>query len=162
MLHRGTFFEYATYFLWQASRLASLWIGRLISRYYLLFLFLLLLPVMYSRVNINPRAVIWSDSEGYYQYLPALFIIKDVHRLPPGSVWPYVNDKGEYVDKYTCGLALFELPFFFAAYHLSDFAGYDKMDYFNPMYCRAIALCGYLFAFLGKILFSLKFLPEIY
>ncbi len=151
MLHRGTFFEYATYFLWQASRLASLWIGRLISRYYLLFLFLLLLPVMYSRVNINPRAVIWSDSEGYYQYLPALFIIKDVHRLPPGSVWPYVNDKGEYVDKYTCGLALFELPFFFAAYHLSDFAGYDKMDYFNPMYCRAIALCGYLFAFLGLL-----------
>ena len=45
----------------------------------------------------------------------------------------YVNDKGEYVDKYTCGLALFELPFFFAAYHLSDFAGYDKMDYFNPI-----------------------------
>ncbi len=88
MLHRGTFFDYATYFLWQASRLASLWIGKLVGRHYLFILFLLMIPVMVARINTGPRSNLWSDSEGYYQYLPALIIIKDVHKLPPGSVWP--------------------------------------------------------------------------
>lgn len=152
MLHRGTFFEYAVYSLWQASRLACRWIGKLIREHYLVLLFILMIPVMLSRINVNPRSVIWSDAEGYYQYLPALFIIKDVHKLPPGSVWPYYNDQGEYVDKYTCGIAIFEFPFFLAGYALSIVNGHDPLDYFNPVYCRSIAICGLLFAFLGLFL----------
>lgn len=149
MSHQGTFFNYATYFLWQASRLASWRLVKLIQQYYLIFLFLGCMPLMLTRIKENPRAVLWSDAEGYYQYLPAVFIIKDVHQLLPGSVWPYYNAQGEYVNKYTCGIAYFELPFFFAAYFLSDLFGFDQMDYFNPVYCRAMALCGLFFAFLG-------------
>lgn len=149
MLQRGTFLDYATYILWHTSRLASRWIGRLIKEHYLVLLFFLMLPIMFSRINVNPRSVIWSDAEGYYQYLPALFIIKDVHKLPPGSVWPYYNDKGEYVDKYTCGVAIFEFPFFLAAYTLSPIYGFDRMDYFNPLYCKSVAICGLLVTFLG-------------
>jgi hypothetical protein len=152
MLHRGTFFDYAFYILWQASRLASRWIGRQIKEHYLVLLFLVMTPLMLSRINVNPRSVLWSDAEGYYQYLPALLIIKDVHKLPPGSVWPYYNDKGEYVDKYTCGIAIFELPFFLTAYYLSSAFGYDFRDYFNPVYCNSIAICGLLFTFLGLML----------
>lgn len=152
MLHRGIFFDYAVYSLLQASRLAFRWIGTLIKEHYLVLLFILMIPVMLSRINVNPRSVIWSDAEGYYQYLPALFIIKDVHKLPPGSVWPYYNDQGEYVDKYTCGIAIFEFPFFLAGYALSIVNGLDPLDYFNPVYCRSIAICGLLFSFLGLIL----------
>ena len=150
MIHRGTFHHEAiSDFQWQASRLASRWIGRQIQRYYLILLFLLCLPVMMMRTSDNLRGVIWSDAEGYYQYLPALFIIGDVHQLPPGSIWPYYNDQGEYVNKYTCGVAMFEWPFFFGAYFLSQRFGYDPADYVNPVYCRAISLSGFLFAFLG-------------
>src|SRR5688572_26263275 len=124
-------------------------LGNLISRYYLVILFLLMIPVMVARINIGPRSNLWSDSEGYYQYLPALIIIKDVHKLPPGSVWPYYNDKGEYVNKYTCGVAIFEFPFFMLAYYLSPPLEYTRSDYFNPLYCNIVDLSGLFAAFLG-------------
>jgi hypothetical protein len=124
-------------------------VSKPIRQYYVIVLFLLLLPVMLSRVEVNPRAVIWSDAEGYYQYLPGLLIIKDFHALPPGSIWPQYNAEGEYVNKYTSGVAIFELPFFMAAYLLSQPLGYDAVDYYNPVYCYAIAICGFFFAFLG-------------
>ena len=53
------------------------------------------------------------------------------------------------MDKDTCGLAIFVSPFFLAGYILSAMSGYDRMDYFYPVYCKAIAVCGLLFAFLG-------------
>lgn len=156
MLQQGTFFKHVTYIHRpqatghsQLSRLARRWIGRTVKHHYVVLLFLVTLPIMLSRIKDNPRAVIWSDAEGYYQYLPALFILKDFHHVPPGSVWPYYNDKGEYVIKYTCGIALFEWSFFLAAYAGSPIFGYDAMDYFNPLYCRAMAFSGLLFAFLG-------------
>jgi hypothetical protein len=82
------------------------------------FFFLLLLSAMLQRVYPNPRGAVWCDAEGYYKYLPGLFIIKNFHQLDAGSVWPYYNDKGEYVDKYTCGVAYFELPAFLVAHAL--------------------------------------------
>ncbi|MCB9308132.1 MAG: hypothetical protein H6565_16155, partial [Lewinellaceae bacterium] len=45
---------------------------KIIRRYCLLLLFLLLFPVMYARINEVPRGVLWSDCEGYYLYLPAM------------------------------------------------------------------------------------------
>ncbi|HJW29640.1 MAG TPA: hypothetical protein VJ508_10440 [Saprospiraceae bacterium] len=80
--------------------------------------FLLTLPVMYNRINHNPRCVLWSDAEGYYKYLPAIFLLKDVHKMDAGSIWPTYNTQGEFVDKYTCGVAYFELPFFGIGYVL--------------------------------------------
>jgi hypothetical protein len=85
-----------------------------------LFFFLFLLIIMLDRIHVNPRMVIWSDSEGYYKYLPGLFILKDFHQLEAGSIWPYYNDKGEYIDKYTCGIAYFELPTFLVAHAIDQ------------------------------------------
>src|SRR6187551_316127 len=114
MLHRETYIEFAFQSLLDRTRYASQWVASFIKENYVMVLFLLMIPVMFSRIDYNPRSVIWSDAEGYYQYLPALFIIKDVHQLPPGSIWPQFNEHGEYIDKYTCGIAIFECPFFFA------------------------------------------------
>ncbi len=120
-----------------------------LSRYYLLILFLALYPVMYERINENKRAVIWSDCEGYYKYLPGLFIIGDFHKIPEGSVWPVKNEQGEILLKYTYGVSIFEAPFFLAARLYCIWKNQEPDDFFNRHYCRAIAIGGYCIGFLG-------------
>lgn len=122
--------------------------------FYLLFslFFFYILNISFERIQANPRAVIWSDAEGYYTYLPGLFILKDYHKLPAGSMWPYYNEQGEFVNKYSCGVAYFELPFFFIGRFISKLKGTDPNDYFHPVYSKAIAFGGILIAFLGLLL----------
>jgi hypothetical protein len=123
-------------------------------------LFLLLLPVSYYRIENNLRGVIASDCEGYYKYLPTFFILGDMHKMPAGTVWPMYNDKGEYVDKYTSGVALMELPFFLGARAYCRWKGEDETDIFNVVFCWAMAFSGYFYGFLG--LFFLKRALERY
>src|SRR5471030_1691058 len=77
-------------------------------------LFIIFLVVALTRCY-NTQ-VIWSDTEGYYMYLPAVFIQHDIHHVPLKSMNARKNDKGEVVMKYTCGVAFFYLPFFLAAH----------------------------------------------
>ncbi len=121
------------------------WLGR----NYLLVLFIALLPVTRNRVEPNLRGVIWSDAEGYYVYLPAVFCLGDVHAVPPGSMNARTNAQGETVMKYTCGVAYGQLPFFLAAKWYSDSHGYPVTDIYNTNYARAMALAGYCAGFLG-------------
>ena len=116
---------------------------------YLPVLCFILIFTMFERISKNPRSVIWSDSEGYYWYLPGVFIIGDMHKIPEGSVWPQRNAQGEFIIKYTCGVALFEAPFFLVTKWYCQLKNYDWKDYFNIHYCRAMAICGYLFGFIG-------------
>lgn len=53
-----------------------------------------------------------TDSEGYYQYLPYLFIKKDILH----QAYSYNLDNGYKLNKYTCGVAILEAPFFLIAY----------------------------------------------
>ena len=123
------------------------------SKLYLIYIPILacvFLNIALNRANHFPRThIIWSDTEGYYMYLPALFIIKDVHKVPSGSVLPQLNEKGEHVIKYTCGVAMMELPFFLIAKWYCQIKSCDWTDYFNIHYVRAMALCGYFYGFLG-------------
>ncbi len=123
------------------------------KRHYLIIIlaFLYLINISFDRIKSNPRTTINSDCEGYYDYLPGLFILKDFHKLPPGSMWPYYNAKGEFVDKYSCGVAYFELPFFGIGYVISKLKGLDAKDYFSPAYSKAIAFGGMLISLLGLI-----------
>ena len=82
-------------------------------------------------------------------YLPAILIIRDVHKVPSGSVWPQLNEKGEHVIKYTCGVAMMELPFFLIAKWYCQIKGCDWTDYFNIHYVRAMAISGYFYGVLG-------------
>ncbi|MFN0034478.1 MAG: hypothetical protein ACKVUS_05375 [Saprospiraceae bacterium] len=133
-----------------------------LRRYYLPILFALLVPVALNRWEKNLRGVIWSDTEGYYMYLPAAFIIQDFHKVPEGSMNARKNAQGEVVMKYTCGVALFHAPFFFAARAAGAALGkHDPDDYFNKDYCRAIGLSGLFFGFLG-LFFLRKSLLKTY
>ena len=103
-----------------------------------------------------PRGrIIWSDSEGYYMYLPAVFILKDVHKVPVGSLWPHQNAQGEQILKYTCGVAIMQLPFFLVAKWYCQFNRAEWTNYFNLHYVRAIAISGYFYAFLGLFFLAL-------
>ena len=104
---------------------------------------------MVERVEGNLRGVIWSDCEEYYAYLPGMFIVKDVHKIPPGSIGAYNNEKGEMVLKPTYGVALFEMPFFLAARPVARVRLSDPDDYTREPYGMAVALAGYFCAFLG-------------
>lgn len=104
---------------------------------------------MVHRVEGNLRGVIWSDCEEFYAYLPGVFILKDVHKIPAGSMGPYQNAKGEMVLKSTYGVALFELPFFLAARPVARVRLQDGTDYTREPYGMAVALAGYFYTFLG-------------
>ena len=114
--------------------------------------FLYFTNVRIDRIRDSSRGILWSDGEGYYDYLPGLFILKDFHKLQPGSMWPYYNKHGEFVDKYTCGVSYFELPFFYIGYWISAQKGLDTHDYLSTVYSKAIAFGGFLFSFLGLLL----------
>ena len=100
--------------------------------------FIYLVNITFDRINDNPRAVIWSDCEGYYSYLPGLFILKDFHKLSAESMLIYPNEKGEFVNKYSCGVAYFELPFFGIGYIISRLKGVNADDYFSSVYSKSI------------------------
>lgn len=122
------------------------------SLFYLLYLpvlFVLLSPVTRNRIKTNMAGVIWSDSEGYYDYLPAVFNLHDVHKVPERSMDARMNEQCEVVIKYTCGVAYFELPFFLVAKAYCDHLGIPETEIINVYYARAMALSGYLAGFFG-------------
>lgn len=133
---------------------------KMLHQLYFPVLFVLMLILAGSRIRHNPRSVIWSDSEGYYLYLPGLFIIGDVHRIPVSSLWPQYNARGEQFIKYTCGVALFEAPFFLVTKAYCQAKNYDWKDYFNVHYCRAMAICGCFFGFVGLFFLRLALLRQ--
>jgi hypothetical protein len=106
-------------------------------------------------------ATISWDVSGYYWYLPSLFIYKDLkHQYFKDSILkvyaPTGNDfqqvmplsSGDYVMKYSSGMAFMYLPFFTAAHFLAKPLGY-RADGFSEPYQFAIQLGGFLMSILG-------------
>jgi hypothetical protein len=108
----------------------------------------------------NPEVLIWSDMEGYYTYLPAVFIygdfveegVKDKNYIRP------FEDTGKIYTKYTCGVALLQMPFFLAGHYLIKWSG-GNTDGLNTKYGRILSLSG-LFYFWISMLFLYKCLRE--
>lgn len=100
------------------------------------------------------------DVSGYYLYLPAIFIYKDLKEvkfLPriieqyqpsfaPDQAYPVGN--GRQVMKYSAGMAVLYLPFFLIAHAIANLTGYPA-DGFSLPYQVAIHLGGMLVALLG-------------
>jgi len=108
----------------------------------------------------DTEATISWDVSGYYFYLPAVFIYKDIRQVAfrdsihekyrPAST-PYQafqHPSGNYVMKYSCGLAVQYLPFFLAAHALAPASGYPA-DGFSRPYQAAIGWGSLLVALLG-------------
>jgi len=110
----------------------------------------------------NEAQLSW-DAGGYYWYLPAVFIYKDVKQqhfrdsimqryqpTPPNDFQYAFRYEGSdnLVIRYTMGTALLEAPWFFIAHAIAKPMGYPA-DGFAPPYQFMIWLGGILFAILG-------------
>lgn len=109
----------------------------------------------------NENAVISWDVSGYYWYLPSTFIFKDLkHQRFKDSILNHYRptildfqqampiDNGNYVLKYSSGMAVMYLPFFTAGHIAAGLLGYPR-DGFSIPYQFAIQLGGFLIAILG-------------
>lgn len=106
------------------------------------------------------EATISWDVSGYYFYLPALFIYKDLRKvefrdsivqqyeMSSGGYQAYDHESGNRVMKYSAGMALQYLPFFAIAHSVATFSGYPA-DGFSRPYQMAISFGSLLMAFLG-------------
>ncbi len=99
------------------------------------------------RRNTRTR-VITSDAEGYYQYLPAWFIHHDWSDQP--YAFPLPN--GKPFNKYTCGVAILQMPFFAAARLAETALGLEGEHGKGSVYQEAIALSSVVYTVLGLCL----------
>ena len=118
---------------------------------YILLTICALCSIAISNKSIkNPQSLIWSDMEGYYVYLPSIFIyggfdkaaVRDTNYL---RTFPGTN---KIYTKYTCGVAILEMPFFLAAHILSKPLGFEN-DGKSLIYCYALMLSGLFYCWLG-------------
>lgn len=148
------------------------------SLYALFFCFVIM---SYSNLGFYPRwqqpgteSSIAYDVEGYYWYLPSVFIyknLKDQHfengvlskiqssgnaNFENGFIHP---QSGHYVLKYTAGMSIMYLPGFAAGHFTAGLLGYPQ-DGFSAPYKLCLQLWGLLFSFTG--LYYLRKLLKIF
>ncbi len=121
-----------------------------------------------ARYN-NSNVIKW-DIVGYYSYLSATCIDKDITLsfITPenkiqynGTKYGYVDDyHGNHVIKYTMGMSVLYAPFFFAAHVLASPLGYSP-DGFSAIYQFFIEFSG-LFYLLVGLWYLRKLLLQFY
>ena len=130
---------------------------------WLLGFFVCVLLTAYFHQGKKVNGVIWSDQEGYYIYLPAVFINGGFENLYCFNGCTEVQtENGERIfTKYTYGVALLESPFFLVAHAVAPVLGYDRDGRTLP-YIWAVMIAAIVYMLLGlfllgKLLRELKF-----
>ena len=108
----------------------------------------------------HTEATISWDVSGYYFYLPSFLIYKDLKQLKfseqiiqsyhpsPQMDQAYLHESGNYVMKYSVGMALMYLPFFLLG-HLFALISHFEADGFSIPYQFSIFYGSLLVCFLG-------------
>ena len=108
------------------------------------------------------KSIVVSDGKGYYAYLPALFIYHDLNYVfftkiekvdyfDKNLYFDYrYKSNGRVFNKFFCGTAIAELPFFLAAHTLSYFSGFQT-DGYSKLYCIFINLAALFYLFIGLV-----------
>ena len=126
--------------------------------------------VIFNTRRWNNREVLQWDSDGYYLYLPATLIHHDLLHLGFLDSIPATGKNGAYrfgqgafllpstgkkCNKYTMGVALFELPFFLVAHAwcVYDIAS-DPADGYSPPYHLAVAFASAMWAWIGLLVLA--------
>jgi len=139
----------------------------IINEILIIFLFIFLINNFLGNVDKTIKA----DGVGYYDYLPSLFIYHDLIRkdIPVQkdsilydrltSLHTYV-DYGDFkVNKYACGTAVLQLPFFTCTYLTTVLEGNNNDGYQLPFH-KAIFYAAMFYLFLS--IFFLKKLLELF
>ena len=129
----------------------------------------LVLIILVAAFLVPPKITIKADGQGYYDYLPALFIYKDFPKkgIDPSSVVSdringlgmYINFKDYKIDKYPCGTAVLMSPFFLLAHITAPLFGAERDGYSAP-YQFSILLAALFYLLFG--LYFLRKLLELY
>ena len=141
---------------------------RFIQELFVVFLLLLLI----NNFLKNDRPVILADGKGYYEYLPAIFIYKDLnfsytdtlvsdfynHRISSAGYLPTINDNR--VDKYFVGTAVAQTPFFLVAHFIASNSSEIKADGYGLIYQDFVFYAAIFYLFIG--LWFMRKLLEIY
>jgi len=131
---------------------------------------ILLLLILYATLIYKPgQNYINSDGQGYYAYLPAIFIYNDLeytfyddiaNQYYSGNRHPFrVEVNGSIANKTWPGLALLWLPFFLLAHVITLLAGMPP-DGYSSIYQFSILIASYFYLYWG--LYFLKKLLKKY
>ena len=113
----------------------------------------------------NVDTTINADGEGYYDYLPSAFIHNDLQRNnatieQDTALYDRISKYGFYVDyhgykvnKYPCGTAVLESPFFFFAY-LTTPLEYNDNDGYQSPFQKAVFYSTLFYLFLALFFFG--------
>jgi hypothetical protein len=111
--------------------------------------------VLYSvsshRTRYSQDHIIWGDVEGYYCYLPMMFVDHGCHHLNLRTSDLRRNSQNEEYSKYTCGLSYFFAPFFVVAHIVSKAEDLPATGY-GLWYYRAVCLCCAVWTTIGMLL----------
>ncbi|HNX07110.1 MAG TPA: hypothetical protein PKL96_05965 [Bacteroidales bacterium] len=142
------------------------------------FITLITVILVWVSANINwggdnPKWIVLADGKGYYAYLPAVFIYHDLNygffeekEMNPLSDPKLFYDYRAYHNqlthnKYFCGTALLQTPFFLAAHLLATLSG-GQNDGYAPIYFIFVQIATIFYFvlglwFLSKLLFLYKY-----
>jgi hypothetical protein len=137
-----------------------------ISRYSLIFCSLVLIVTAFKFYprweKTGSESTLSWDASGYYMYLPALFIYKDIrkcnfkdsilqkYRPTPDFQQAYLHEiSGNYVMKYSSGLALVSIPFFAVGHLWALSSDNYPADGFSYPYKVSIGIGLFLFSLIG-------------
>lgn len=124
-----------------------------------------------ANLNWNPKSwnsIVASDGKGYYAYLPATFIYQDLNfghfeemeqgkYYTPNYFYDYRRgEKGKYVNKYFCGVAFLQTPFYLLGHVWAGLSGTETDGYARP-YVQAVHIGTICYLVLGMI-FLMKLL----
>jgi hypothetical protein len=124
---------------------------------------MLIMTVISSNLNWGKnhwQNIIKSDGKGYYAYLPAIFIFEDLNfgffddiekekYYNVNTFYDYRSgSNGKTINKYYCGTALAQIPFFLAAHVLTDFTG-GETDGYSKLYTVFISAAALFYLGLG-------------
>ncbi|MGQ8337675.1 hypothetical protein ACUNWD_14090 [Sunxiuqinia sp. A32] len=105
---------------------------------------------------------ITGDGVGYYEYLPSIFIYHDFVRIHntdeenqkfndrTSHYGFYGEQAGHYVNRYACGTALLQSPFFLYAWLSTDMQG-DYEDGYQKRFHRSIYFAAVFYLFLSLV-----------
>ena len=107
--------------------------------------------------------IVQADGKGYYAYLPAVFIYKDLNYgffdhiekekyYHPNRYYDYRahSGYGHLINKYYCGTAVAEMPFFLMAHGFTKMIGGDA-DGFSKYYMIFVNIAAIFYLFLGLL-----------
>jgi hypothetical protein len=123
---------------------------------------------VYYKLWRDTRRIIVQDVILYYEYLPSVFIYKDISMSFTEKDVPFFRDKiwkirtktGRSVTKMTMGLSVLYSPFFFAAHGIAKPAGYPADGYSMP-YRIALIISSVVYTFFG-LLFLIRLLRKYF